>query len=121
MKQIIKEGNALFEAESNDRKVRDIVENLLDEIKNGGDTAGRSFSEKFDKWSPCTLDISAALKKGENTIKIKVTNLWVNRLIGDAQPETKEKITFKTMPFYQKDATLIPAGLSGPSKLVSKK
>lgn len=52
MKKIIKEGIALFEAESNDKKVRDIVENLLDEIKADGDVAVRKFSEKFDTWSP---------------------------------------------------------------------
>lgn len=52
MKRIIKEGIALFEAESNDKKVREIVENVLDEVKKGGDAAVRSLSEKFDKWSP---------------------------------------------------------------------
>lgn len=52
MKRIIKEGIALFEAESNDKKVREIVENVLEEVKNGGDAAVRSLSEKFDKWSP---------------------------------------------------------------------
>ena len=42
MKRIIKEGIALFEAESNDKKVREIVENVLDEVKKGGDAAVRS-------------------------------------------------------------------------------
>lgn len=58
MKKIIKEGIALFEAESNDKKVRDIVENLLDEIKAVGDKAVRKFSEKFDKWSPESFRLS---------------------------------------------------------------
>lgn len=60
MKKIIKEGIALFEAESNDKKVRDIVENLLDEIKADGDKAVRKFSEKFDKWSPESFRLSDA-------------------------------------------------------------
>lgn len=68
--------------------------------------------------TPFSLDVSSALIKGVNTIEIKVTNLWVNRLIGDAQPETKEKITFTTMPFYQKDGTLLESGLLGPVRLV---
>ncbi len=59
MKRIIKEGIALFEAESNDRKVRDIVENLLNEIKEGGDAAVRSYSEKFDNWSPESFRLSS--------------------------------------------------------------
>ncbi|GLU45184.1 histidinol dehydrogenase [Allomuricauda sp. NBRC 101325] len=58
MKKIIKEGIALFEAESNDKKVRDIVETLLDEIKQDGDAAVRRFSEKFDKWTPESFRLS---------------------------------------------------------------
>lgn len=58
MKRIIKEGIALFEAESNDKKVRNIVENLLDEIKIGGDSAVRALSERFDKWSPDSFRLS---------------------------------------------------------------
>jgi len=60
MKKIIKEGIALFEAESNDKRTRDIVENLLDEIKADGDKAVRKFSEKFDKWSPESFRLSDA-------------------------------------------------------------
>jgi hypothetical protein len=49
-----------------------------------------------------------------NTIEIKVTNTWVNRLIGDAQPNETSKITFTTMPFYQADAPLLSSGLLVP-------
>lgn len=59
---------------------------------------------------PFKLDISEALHSGENHLEIKVTNLWVNRLIGDAQPEAK-KVTFTTIPFYKKDSQLLPSGL----------
>jgi hypothetical protein len=69
---------------------------------------------------PFKLDITDALKKGDNTIEIKVTNLWVNRLIGDAQPDVKEKTTFTTMPFYQADAPLLPSGLMGPVVILKK-
>jgi hypothetical protein len=62
---------------------------------------------------PFKIDISAALKAGVNTVEIKVTNLWVNRLIGDAQPGAV-KTTFTTMPFYQANGTLLPSGLLGP-------
>lgn len=38
------------------------------------------------QWSrPYRIDVSDALKAGENTVEIKVTNLWPNRLIGDEQ------------------------------------
>ena len=33
---------------------------------------------------PFRVDVAPALKKGANTLKVKVTNLWPNRLIGDA-------------------------------------
>jgi hypothetical protein len=70
---------------------------------------------------PFKLDISSALKAGDNTLTIKVTNLWVNRLIGDAQPETKVKTTFTTMPFYQANSPLLPSGLLTEVKLIEKK
>jgi hypothetical protein len=45
-------------------------------------------------------------------------NLWVNRLIGDAQPGVKNPITLTTRNFYQADSPLVPSGLVGPVKLV---
>lgn len=37
-------------------------------------------------WSrPFALDVTDVLKVGKNTLEIKVTNLWTNRLIGDEQ------------------------------------
>ena len=61
------------------------------------------------------------VRQGENRLEIKITNVWVNRLIGDAQPGVKNKITFTTLPFYQKDDPLLPSGLMGPVKLVVRK
>lgn len=58
------------------------------------------------------------LKPGENLMEIKVTNTWVNRLIGDAQKKPEEKITFTTMPFYQGNEPLLPSGLLGPVRLM---
>lgn len=62
---------------------------------------------------PYELDITRAVKNGENKIEIEVTNTWHNRLIGDnAQPPGK-RITFTTAPFRLKDKQLLPAGLMG--------
>ena len=66
------------------------------------------------------MTITEGLKVGNNTIEIKVTNLWVNRLIGDAQPDVKQKITFTTMPFYQANSPLLPSGLMGEVKILMK-
>ncbi len=68
---------------------------------------------------PFVIDISNAIQGGNNTLEIKVVNPWVNRLIGDAQPGA-QKITFTTMPFYQANAPLMPAGLLGPVRIVEK-
>ena len=70
---------------------------------------------------PFLVDVTGALKAGENKIEIKVTNLWVNRLIGDAQPEVTNKITYTTMPFYQANSKLLPSGLLGPVRIISVK
>jgi hypothetical protein len=62
---------------------------------------------------PYRIDITNAVKAGPNTLEVKVTNLWVNRLIGDQQPGAA-KITFTVPPTYKADAPLRPSGLLGP-------
>jgi hypothetical protein len=69
--------------------------------------------------APYRLDISALIKKGSNDVEIRVANLWVNRLIGDAQPNAK-KVTFTAAPTYTADAPLRPSGLIGPITLMQK-
>ncbi len=83
------------------------VKNIAEVILNG-----KSMGIAWKK--PFRLDITEALKAGANKIQIKVTNLWVNRLIGDSQPGVKTKTTFTTMSFYQADSPLLPSGLLGP-------
>jgi hypothetical protein len=68
---------------------------------------------------PFRVNVTEALKEGENNIEIKVTNLWVNRLIGDMQPGVLKKITYTTMPFYRADSPLLPSGLLGPVTIQS--
>ncbi|HVN56938.1 MAG TPA: glycosyl hydrolase [Bacteroidales bacterium] len=72
--------------------------------------------------TPFTMDVSGALVQGRNKLEIKVTDLWVNRLIGDARPGVSKKITYTTMPFYRANSPLLPSGLLGPVtiKLVSE-
>jgi hypothetical protein len=66
--------------------------------------------------APYRIDIGSVTKSGKNKLEIRVANLWVNRLIGDAQPGAT-KITFTAMPTYTKDAPLRPSGLIGPVRL----
>ncbi|MGJ5817256.1 glycosyl hydrolase [Paludibaculum fermentans] len=62
---------------------------------------------------PYRIDITSALKPGPNNLEVKVTNLWVNRLIGDQQPGAA-KVSFTVPPTYKPDAPLLPSGLLGP-------
>jgi len=70
--------------------------------------------------SPFKVDITDALQVGENQLEVQVTNLWVNRLIGDMQPDVTEKITYTTMPFYKAESQLLSSGLLGPVRIISK-
>ena len=42
--------------------------------------------------SPYRIDVTSALKLGENKVEIKVTNEWTNRLAGDATVPEGQKI-----------------------------
>jgi len=66
---------------------------------------------------PYRVDITANAVAGTNQVEIKSVNLWVNRLIGDAQPGVENKITLTTRPFYRANSPLVPSGLLGPVKV----
>ena len=70
---------------------------------------------------PFRIGIKEALKPGENRLSVKITNLWVNRLIGDRQPGVTSPLTYTTQEFYQADSPLLPSGLLGPVKIVAEK
>jgi hypothetical protein len=89
------------------------VKNLAEVIVNG-----KSLGVVWKK--PFRVEASKALRAGANAIEIRVTNLWVNRLIGDAQPNIASKITYTTMPFYKATDPLLPSGLLGPIKILAR-
>jgi hypothetical protein len=97
---------------------------------------------------PFRTDITPLLSDGENRLEIRVTNLWVNRLIGDEHyademewrpipgaalprewPEWMEKgeprpasdrVTWTTRgKIWAKDDPLLPSGLLGPVRLLA--
>lgn len=67
---------------------------------------------------PFRLDVTDALHAGRNTIAVTVTNLWVNRLIGDGH-HAGPSVTTTTGQTYRADAPLRPSGLLGPVTLRS--
>lgn len=92
---------------------------------------------------PYRVDVTHALKEGENTLEIDVVNPWINRMIGDEQlpddanwkdfetllewpewfktgkPRPSGRYTFTTARHYRRDSPLVPSGLLGPVTLVT--
>jgi hypothetical protein len=64
--------------------------------------------------APYSFRADPLLHAGENTIEIDVTNLWPNRLIGDAQSPNGKHYTWTNIRKYTKDSPLLPSGLLGP-------
>lgn len=77
------------------------------EVSVNGKTEGTAWKP------PYRVDITDAVKAGENTLSIKVVNLWPNRLIGDQQPGMK-KVAFAPNSTYKANDPLLPSGLIGP-------
>ena len=63
--------------------------------------------------APWHIDITDVVKAGENRLEIAVTNLWPNRLIGDAALPAEKRLT-KTNIAFGRDQPLLESGLLGP-------
>jgi hypothetical protein len=86
---------------------------------------------------PYRVDVTDALRQGDNVLVVKITNLWPNRLIGDEQlPEDRQwngiqlkewprwllegkpsptgRYTFTTWHHWTKNDEPLPSGLFGP-------
>ena len=70
--------------------------------------------------APYRVDATSALKAGANQVTVTVINAWVNRLIGDLQPDATTKYTFSTWKAYKADTPLLPSGLLGPVAIVQE-
>ena len=68
--------------------------------------------------TPYRVDVTSALTPGANTVAIKVTNPWVNRIIGDRQPNVTKTYTFTSPKYYQADSKLVLSGLLGPVQIM---
>lgn len=97
------------------------IEVLLGEVKDiaevyvNGEYCGTAWKK------PYAVDITKAVSKGRNTIEVRVANPWANRIIGDQQPDCKEKITFTDTKYYFPESPLRTAGLMGPVTVINKK
>lgn len=64
--------------------------------------------------APYKIDITKALRKGENELRIEVINTWANRIIGDHWQSERDRITHTNAPFRLEGKPLLEAGLLGP-------
>jgi hypothetical protein len=93
--------------------------------------------------SPYVVEVTAQVKPGENKLAIQVANLWINRMIGDAnieedskrrpegnlvewpqwvlegKPSPTGRYTFSTWNLWPKDTPLPDSGLIGPVRIVA--
>ncbi len=63
---------------------------------------------------PARVDISRAVRTGENRLEITVVNLWPNRLIGDEGLPLEKRLTETNMHKFGAATPLFPSGLLGP-------
>jgi hypothetical protein len=82
------------------------------EVRINGQLAGTAWQK------PYRVDIGPFIRPGSNALDIRVANVWVNRLIGDAQPGAA-RIAYTATPTYTAGAPLRPSGLIGPVQLLS--
>ncbi len=68
---------------------------------------------------PYRVDASTAIREGENTLEIRVTDSWANRLIGDERLKPEDRLTFTAVQFYTAEDEPVPSGLVGPVRLLS--
>lgn len=67
---------------------------------------------------PYQIDITGAVKPGENTLEVDVVNVWLNRLVGDAQEGVTEPQTFTTTKSWDANTPLQSSGLLGPVRVL---
>jgi hypothetical protein len=88
------------------------VENIASVTLNG-EPLGVAWTEPF------RVDATEHLRPGRNELVIEVTNLWPNRLIGDARRPRDERLTATNITKFKHDSPLLPSGLLGPVALLA--
>ncbi len=83
----------------------------LAEVRVNGQSCGIVWSPPFQ------VDISDAVRSGENNLEIEVVNFWPNRIIGDAGLPPDQRLTRTNIRAITQDTKLMASGLLGPVTL----
>ena len=70
--------------------------------------------------APFAVDITKAVKRGTNTLKIVVVNTWANALMGNDLGTPPFEGIWTNGKYRRAEKDLLPAGLLGPVKLVNR-
>jgi beta-galactosidase/beta-glucuronidase len=70
--------------------------------------------------APFRVDATPAIRDGENELKVTVTNLWPNRLIGDEKLPAEKRITRTNIRKFKADSPLLPSGMLGPVQVLER-
>jgi hypothetical protein len=92
---------------------------------------------------PFRVDVTDVLRPGDNALEVRVTNLWINRMIGDeslpedsdrnangtlkswpewvqqGKPSPTGRFTFTSWRLWKKTDSLQPSGLLGPVRILT--
>jgi hypothetical protein len=66
---------------------------------------------------PYRIDVTSAVHGGANGLRVEVTNLWPNRIIGDQSLPADKRFTHTNITKFKADTPLMPSGLLGPVNL----
>ncbi|KKK53998.1 hypothetical protein LCGC14_3089170, partial [marine sediment metagenome] len=66
---------------------------------------------------PHRLNVTEAIKEGENKLEVKVVNVWRNRITGDQKLNKEERTTWLLVDNVTPEEELIPSGLMGKVSL----
>ncbi|MDR3181927.1 MAG: hypothetical protein LBT89_03245 [Planctomycetaceae bacterium] len=70
---------------------------------------------------PFQLDLTKAVKAGDNVLEIEAVNHWANRIIGDASLPEAERLTKTNVSKLTQNTALVESGLIGPAVILQLK
>lgn len=70
-------------------------------------------------WAPpFRVDVTDAIRPGDNALEVDVVNFWPNRIIGDAAAPPEQRFTRTNITQLKAKTPLMPSGLLGPVELL---